>query len=68
MGFALRSDMGEAIANVLAGQDYNNWIYNFTRARAYSFEEVAAALSDLTGEPVSYTPFTSEAYLAQLKA
>ena len=68
VAFALRSDMGEAMANVLAGQDGDNRIYHFTGARAYSFEEVAAALSDLTGKTVRYNPLTSEAYLAQLKA
>ena len=55
VAFALRSEQGEAIANVLMANDCANRIYNFTGSEAYSFDAVAAALAELSGKPVTYT-------------
>ncbi len=65
--FALRSDMGEAIANTLLESGCANKIYYFTGSENYSFGDVAAALSELSGKPVSYTAVERTAYEAQLK-
>ena len=60
--YALRSDMGEAIGNVLAGNDCSNRTYNFTGTETYSFYDVATALTELSGKKVNYTPVDAETY------
>ncbi|RYE27477.1 MAG: SDR family NAD(P)-dependent oxidoreductase, partial [Sphingobacteriaceae bacterium] len=62
--YALRSDMGEAIGNVLADNDCSNRIYDFTGTQTYSFNDVAAALTELTGQKVNYTSVDQETYKA----
>ena len=49
VAYALRSEMGEAIANVLSEDGCDNRIYKFTGSEAYTFGAVAAALTDLSG-------------------
>ena len=68
VAYALRSEMGEAIANVLVAGDYENRIYYFTGSEAYSFEDVAAALTELSGKPVKYTPAEKSAFETQMQA
>lgn len=64
VSYALRSDEAEAIGNVLASEECGNRIYQFTGSRAYSFDDVAEALSELSGKTVIYTPTNMEAYKA----
>ena len=52
VSFALRSEMGEAMANVLLNEKYENKIYNFTGDKTYSFYDVATALTELSGKEV----------------
>ncbi len=54
VAFALRSEMSEAIANVLLDADCENETYNFTGNKAYSFYDIATALSELSGKEVKY--------------
>ncbi len=54
VAFALRKEMGEAMANVLL-EDCENKIYKFTGSEAYTFYDVAAVLSGLSGKEVKYT-------------
>ena len=54
--YALRSDQAEAIGNVLASEDHNKNVYDFTNSQTYSFYDVANALSNLSGRKVSYVP------------
>lgn len=68
VSFALRSEMGEAIANVLLEDDCNNKIYDFTGAETYSFNDVAKQLSILTGKEIKYKPINEAEYAAPLKA
>jgi NAD(P)H dehydrogenase (quinone) len=65
--FALRSEMGEAIAHALLESGGGNRIYNLTGNEAYSFDDVAATLSDLSGKKVSYTPADRSVFAAQMK-
>jgi NAD(P)H dehydrogenase (quinone) len=65
--FALRSEMGEAIANALLESDRSNRIYKLTASESYSFEDVAATLSDLSGKEVDYTPAEKSAFETQMK-
>lgn len=65
--FALRSEMGEAIAKVLLEGDRRNQVYKLTGSESYSFENVAATLTDLSGKEVGYTPIEKSAFEAQMK-
>ena len=65
--FALRSEMGEAIANALLDSDRSNRIYKLTGSESYSFDDVAATLSDLSGKEVDYTPAEKAAFEAQMR-
>lgn len=56
VAFALRKEMGEAMANVLLNEPSENKIYKFTGNEAYSFYDVAIALTELSGKKVKYTP------------
>jgi NAD(P)H dehydrogenase (quinone) len=67
VSFALRSEMGEAIANALLESDRDNRIYKLTGSESYSFDDVAATLSDLSGKEVAYTPTEKSAFEAQMK-
>jgi len=55
--FASRTDMAEALANVLAepGKHVNK-TYEITGSKAYSFSEIAAVAGELAGKPVNYIP------------
>jgi NAD(P)H dehydrogenase (quinone) len=59
--------MGEAIAHVLLESDRSNRIYKLTGSKAYSFDDVAATLSDLSGKKVGYTPAEKSAFETQMK-
>ncbi len=65
--FALRSEMGEAIANALLESDRGNRIYKLTGSESYSFHDVAATLTDLSGKEVDYTPTEKSSFEAQMK-
>ncbi|CAN5619016.1 SDR family oxidoreductase [soil metagenome] len=65
--FALRSDMGEAMANALVADDCANRIYQFTGSESYSFDDVAAVLTELSGKKVTYTAAEKTAFETQLK-
>ena len=56
VAFALRQEMGEAMANVLLNEPFANKTYKFTGNEAYSFYDVANALTELSGKEVKYTP------------
>ena len=68
VSYALRSEMGEAMANVLLEDNYANRTYHFTGSELYSFYDVAAALSALAEKPVTYTPISVEAFTARMEA
>lgn len=67
VSFALRSEQGEAIANALAEDARENRVYNLTGSESWSFKDVAAALSELSGKGVNYSPVERAAFEAQLK-
>lgn len=68
VSYALRSEEAEAIGNVLASDECGSRIYEFTGSRAYSFGDVAEALSELSGKPVTYTPADMEEYKTSARA
>jgi NAD(P)H dehydrogenase (quinone) len=65
--FAPRSEIGEAIAHALLESDRDNRIYKLTGSESYSFDDVAATLSDLSGKKVDYAPAEKSAFEAQMK-
>ena len=67
VSFALRSEMGEAIATALLESGGGNRIYQLTGSQSYSFDDVAAILSDLSGKAVAYTPAQKSVFETQLK-
>jgi NAD(P)H dehydrogenase (quinone) len=64
--YALRSDQAEAIGNVLATEGNSKRVYDFTNCLTYSFDDIASALSVLSGRKVSYTSVDTASF--QLKA
>jgi NAD(P)H dehydrogenase (quinone) len=64
VAFALRREMGEATANAILGHTGGNHTYVLAAPRAYTFEDVAQALSDISGRPVTYTSVTDERFVA----
>jgi NAD(P)H dehydrogenase (quinone) len=66
VAFALRGDMGEAIANSLLAGGWNETTYKLTGSHAYSFDDVAAALTKLSSHEVKYTPADPTAFAAQM--
>ena len=65
--FALRREMGEAIANVLATDGPVKPVYQLTGSESYSLHDVAAALADLAGKAVIYTPAEVPTFKQDLK-
>ncbi|MEP7037597.1 MAG: hypothetical protein ABI891_04580 [Acidobacteriota bacterium] len=59
--------MGEAVTNALLESNCHNRTYKFTGSEAYSFDDVAAALSELSGKRVNYTPLEKTAFETQMK-
>jgi NAD(P)H dehydrogenase (quinone) len=67
VSYALRSEMGEAMANVLLNGHSENKIYNFTGDKVYSFYDIATALSELTGKEVKYTNVETAQFEGMMK-
>lgn len=55
VAFATRADMAEGIANAIAQGGNENKSYAITGAQAHSFGDIAAILSELSGNAVTYT-------------
>lgn len=67
VAFALRREMGEAMANVLIEENISNAVYHFTGSKAYSFDDVAEALSTLSGKAIKYTAVDVPAFDTMMK-
>ena len=66
--FALRREMGEATANLLLqSEQHQNKAYDITNTELYSFEDVANALSELSGKTVTYTNTDIDDFTKTLK-
>lgn len=55
VSYALRSELGEAIANLLVDGDTTSGIHELTASEAWSYADVADTLSELSGRKVEYT-------------
>lgn len=66
VALALRSEMGEAIAAALVENYNGSTTYCLTGAESYSFYDIAAALTSLSGQLVRYAPAELTTFEAQL--
>jgi NAD(P)H dehydrogenase (quinone) len=68
VNFASRTDIAEALANVLAQPpEHTNKTYEITSGKSYSFSELAGILSTVVGKPVRYTMISAEEFNKGLK-
>jgi NAD(P)H dehydrogenase (quinone) len=67
VAFALRSELGEAIANLLADEDTASGIHQFTAGEAWSYYDVADVLTELSGRNVAYTPIEKPEFAARMR-
>jgi NAD(P)H dehydrogenase (quinone) len=67
VSFALRSEMGEAMANVLLNEKNENKIYNFTGNKSYSFYDIATALTELSSKEVKYANVETAMFEGMMK-
>ena len=51
---ASRADYAEAAAVVLVGEGHEGKVYELTGDRAWDYDELAATIAEVTGEPCSY--------------
>ena len=66
--FALRREMGEGTANLfLQSEQHQNKVYDITNTELYSFEDVAKALSELSGKIITYTDADLDEFTKILK-
>ncbi|GAB3895209.1 SDR family oxidoreductase [Larkinella knui] len=65
VSFALRADMAEALANALTTEGHANKIYDIGSPVAWSFSDIADALTQ-NGTPVEYVDIPTSAYEAEL--
>ena len=66
VSYALRQEIGVALANVLAGAGHDNKIYEIAPPPTYSMGDVAAALSEISGKSVEYVPIAVEQMIASM--
>ncbi|MFC6053459.1 NAD(P)-dependent oxidoreductase [Acinetobacter sp. Ac_877] len=52
--YALRREMGEAIANLLVQENHENKTYNITGDVAYSYADIAQTLSQISNKNINY--------------
>lgn len=54
MSVALRAEMAEAAAVVLASEGHENKVYDIVNTEAYSYADIAKLLSEITGKNINY--------------
>lgn len=68
LNFALRSEMAEALANVLSEPAAHEFkIYEITSSAAYTLSEIADMLGNATGRKIAYNDLPVEEYRKQLR-
>ncbi len=67
VAYALRVELGEAIANALLREGGEDRVYTLTAGEAWSFDDVARALGELSGKPVTYTPTDKATFEALMR-
>ncbi len=67
VAYTLRSELGEGIANALHRDGREDHVYTLTAGEAWSFHDVARALGELSGKPVTYTSTDKATFEAQMR-
>jgi NAD(P)H dehydrogenase (quinone) len=67
VSYALRSELGEATANLLASDDVESGVHELTAHEAWSYQDVAEALTELSGKKVEYVPVEEAAFVATMR-
>jgi NAD(P)H dehydrogenase (quinone) len=65
VAYALRRELGEALANGMLDHEGPDRTHVVAASRAYSFDDVAAALTEISGSKVTYTQIDDEDYVAE---
>lgn len=65
--FAMREEMGEAIANLMSKDSNTNASYTLTGNRIYSCNDIAQILTELSGKPIAFHSPEQELFVSQLK-
>jgi NAD(P)H dehydrogenase (quinone) len=60
--FALRSEMAEAAANILTEEGHEEKEYVIANTEEFSFNDIAATISEVSGKAVSYTSPAQDVY------
>ncbi|MBN9336043.1 NmrA family NAD(P)-binding protein [Devosia sp.] len=66
--YALRSEMGEAAANVLLQEGHRNKTYDIAGVDAHGYDDVARGLSVLTGKRLAYRDIPAQALRETMQA
>lgn len=66
--YALRAEMGEAAANLLLSEGHEGKTCNIAGSDAWSYADIAAGLSRLTGRAIGYQDIPEEALAAGMRA
>lgn len=64
--YALRREIGEATANLLLQSGHEGKTYDITGSAAYSYQDIAQALSQLVGQSIAYHDVDTDAFQQQL--
>jgi len=67
VSYALRADIAGALANVLTSTGHENQTYDISLGTAYSIQNVADALSEVTGKIIEYVPISSDDMAAGMR-
>ncbi|MGG7468780.1 SDR family oxidoreductase [Chryseobacterium arthrosphaerae] len=65
--FVTRAEMAEAAAVVLTTEGHVGKTYNITNLQAYTYQDVADNLTEITGKKISYVSPTAEEFTKALK-
>ncbi|REL38397.1 SDR family oxidoreductase [Rhodohalobacter sp. SW132] len=67
MNVAFRTEMGEALAGILADPDpHRGKTYELTSGSAHTFTELSEMLSNISGKKITYTDVPVDSYVEQL--
>ncbi|WP_324677911.1 SDR family oxidoreductase [Hymenobacter sp. GOD-10R] len=67
VSYALRNDIAEALANVLTSSGHENKTYDISLGTAYSIQDVATALSDVTGKTIEVVSISGDDMAAGMR-
>ncbi len=66
VAYALRTDMAEAAANILTTKGHENKSYEINGNKAWSYNEIAEIISEVSGKPVKYIAPTREVFQTEM--